>query len=448
MDKREQEFEAKMRRKLSEGSVKFDEAAWEKMERQLTAGSRKRRLLPVWWLRAAAAVLLGGVGIWAYTGYFMNAAGPAGESPSLTRNRPSATETQPPGNGNLLPGNGNLLPGTDDLLPAGDDGELPSDSGPAGISENEIITREEIKPGKETTHGEEVKPGSESIFSGETRRERKSFTNERLASALRRRTIAAISLEEPTSAPEAILPSVKGSLEERLAAAAPTGKANPFAAAVPAPETAKSAPGTAASSSEEKGFTFSMGLLAAPDLNGAGGFNGSKVGLNIGLGLGLHFNERLSLHSGIIYSRKPYNAAPAEYHTGYSPRDLKNIAAICDVIDIPLNLRYAVYRNGRNSISVNAGLSSYLMLREQYEYEYSGRDARLYEYKNENRHFMGVLNAGLAFERKVNDKMSIGFAPFIKVPLTGIGHGSVKLLSVGAALQLNLNMSKKPNIGN
>src|SRR5690606_28715311 len=115
--------------------------------------------------------------------------------------------------------------------------------------------------------------------------------------------------------------------------------------------------------------SFSLSVVAAPDLNGVKGFDGGKVGFNTGVGLGVHFTDRISLHTGVIYSKKPYDAAPGDYHSGYSPQGLVNIAAECDVIDIPLNLRYTVYRKGLNSISLNAGLSSYVMLREKYRYE-------------------------------------------------------------------------------
>lgn len=151
------------------------------------------------------------------------------------------------------------------------------------------------------------------------------------------------------------------------------------------------------------------------------------------------------MHSGVIYARKPYNALPDDYSTAYKPPTLMNIAAVCDVIDIPLNLRYTMHRSEWGSISLSAGLSSYLMLHEQYAYQYPDREAAIREYSNENRHFMGVGNLGLALERKINAKTSISLEPFVKVPLTGIGHGSVRLISAGAGIRFNLDLSKAKN---
>src|SRR5690606_16767157 len=141
-------------------------------------------------------------------------------------------------------------------------------------------------------------------------------------------------------------------------------------------------------------------------------------------------------------SRKPYDASPSDYHLGRPSSSLLAVNAECDVIDIPVNLRYDFYRKGANRAGLTAGLSSYLMLSERYRYRYQDYDSRLYEYRNENQHFMGVANAGIVFERELNSKMSIGLQPFIKIPLTGIGHGKVKLISTGAAVRLNMRLGQ------
>src|SRR5690606_1064243 len=101
----------------------------------------------------------------------------------------------------------------------------------------------------------------------------------------------------------------------------------------------------------------SLGVLAAPDLNGSGDFTRGKLGFKAGITAGMHFNEKLSLHSGVIYARKPYNALPDDYRPAYKPPTLMKIAAVCDVIDIPLNLRYTMRRSEWGSISLSAGLS-------------------------------------------------------------------------------------------
>lgn len=446
MDKWDQEFESKIRKKLSEGRVDFDETAWERMEQQLAERKGRRRLIPLWWLRAAAAVLLAGLGVWAYTGYFRDAGDKTRDIPSLAGNRPPANGELPPVSGEEQPGT-KVLPAAPVEEPgASAEGRAEPGKGPVTAAEQRPAAGEQ-HPAPEDSRpvagktpqltkelaGADLKPNT-----GEEMQER-----ERWLAAKRERGLDVKGLSSGLALSAAAAPALAADFS---GGHKQSGTASISAAGNGVPESGGTdASGTRLPVSGKKGITFSLGLLAAPDLNGVVNFNEGKLGVNMGLGLGVHFSERLSLHTGVVYSQKPYNARPSDYHTGYSPRDLVNIAANCNVIDIPLNLRYTVYRKGLTSISLNAGLSSYLMLREQYEYEYSSDEPRLYEYYNENRHFMGVGNAGITLERKISDKMSIGLTPFIKVPLTGIGHGGVRLISAGAAMGLNLDMSKKKN---
>lgn len=443
MDKREQEFDAEIRRKLSEGSIDFDEAAWDKMEGKLAAGAGKRRMLPMW-LRAAAAVLLAGLVVWGYRNYFGNEDGErlAGKTDGRERLVPQeehrdSTESDPENTAGIVggdegedtseePGTGDMGstavaagredasgssagPGTNDKLPAKKSPAATGAVPPEGIIAAHGLNRRRIRIGNEGTTPEEGIAPEEGMIPAER---------------LSRLEIPALPRGMAPPAGREDIPPASAQTENAV------------------PDT-ESRAGTGKVRREKEKITFSLSVLAAPDLNGVKGLDDGKVGFNTGVGLGIHFTERLSLQTGVVYSKKPYNAAPGDYHTGYSPQGLVNIAADCDVIDLPLNLQYRLYHKGLNSISVSAGLSSYLMLREKYRYEYGNYDPRRYEYRNENRHFMGVANAGVTLERKVSDNMSIGLQPFVKVPLTGIGHGNVRLISAGAALRLNLDLGKK-----
>ena len=386
MDNREKGFEEEIRRKLSQAPVDFDESAWEKMERKLSKVSPgKRGALSLWWLRGAAALVILAAGIWAYTNFLQ---------PGEQRREEYAGQ---------------------------DSGDRPNE--------------EFAGQGPEDTAGTEKK----SIAGGERN----------TGSLFQRKNRAGISIAADQRREENMAGSVPELKRRTFSAAAPVreGPAAKWprdAALLAAGPPAGSGTETESEAGTEgSGVSFSLSVLAAPDMNGVRSLEQGKIGVNAGLGFGVHFNDRLSLHTGIAYSKKPYDARPADYHIGRDVPDLVNIVAECNVVDIPLNLRYAFYRQGRNTISLEAGLSSYLMLRERYSYEYGHYDPRVYEYRNQNRHFMGVGNAGIAFERRLNDKMSIGLQPFIKVPLTGIGQGNVKLISAGAAVQLNLGLNKK-----
>lgn len=445
MDKREQGFEEEIRRKLSEAPMDFDEAAWDKMEQKLSgaASPGRRRIIPLWWLRGAAAAIILSLGIWAYTGLFR------GEGSDGTQPAEGYAGREAPGEGA-----GGDQPGEEKPAVSGDEGPVSArEEGPAAgrrpASGQDIASGQNLAGGQgNALNRKSTSPDGNN--GQETGQVKSGLAIAAITGLEGRFAETAEELEKGVVSVE--VPSIAGPLidlppDGSLTAVQPGN-------AIGSENTAKGASGRegAADGGEimpepdplGQGISFSLGVLAAPDLNAVKGFNGGKLGFNTGLSFGVHFNDRLSLHTGIVYSKKPYDALPSDYHTGRDlPESLVNIAARCDVIDIPLNLRYTFYRKGRNSIALSAGLSSYLMLREKYSYNYEGYDPRVYEYKNENRHFMGVGNAGIVFGRKLNDHLSIGLQPFIKAPLTGIGHGNVKLISTGAALQLNLNLNKK-----
>lgn len=183
-------------------------------------------------------------------------------------------------------------------------------------------------------------------------------------------------------------------------------------------------------------FTFS--IMAAPDISSTGSNLSSKVSSNFGLLVSYPLTKKISISSGLIYAKKVYNSAGvAAIGNGYMDNSWE-VNADCKVLDIPLNVNYQVFKKQRYSISVNTGLSSYLMLNERYELQ-SGPEHTLsnVEFRNRNQHIFGVANLSVGIERKINSSLSIGLQPFVKLPLTGIGNYDVRLNSTGVLLSLN-----------
>jgi hypothetical protein len=191
-----------------------------------------------------------------------------------------------------------------------------------------------------------------------------------------------------------------------------------------------------------------LSILAAPDLTSIQTSGRSNLSGSFGAELTLSVTKRLSITTGAAYAKKIYDSDFSLYrpNTSYVFKVAPtNVHANCDVIDIPLNVNYKVFDNNRNSITVSTGLSSYLMLKEKYSYTYDGSYQRPqdFEVKNQNQHYLGIANIGVEFQHKINNKISIGARPFIKLPLTDIGYGNSKLSSTGVAVSLNMNLFKK-----
>ncbi len=172
----------------------------------------------------------------------------------------------------------------------------------------------------------------------------------------------------------------------------------------------------------------------------------TKPGTMIGISRETYFGNNWSFSVGAAYSVKKYSALGRDYNTPAwalnDPEAIESILANCIVIDVPINIRkYFDTKNG-NQFFVSGGVSSYFMIREDYDYVYNEpkpawRDT--WSIRNQNQHFFGILNFSAGFERPLTNKLSLGIEPFVKIPLTGIGFGEVDLLSFGLNLAIKLN---------
>jgi hypothetical protein len=200
---------------------------------------------------------------------------------------------------------------------------------------------------------------------------------------------------------------------------------------------------------------YALSVVAAPDLNGVGSFQQSKVGTNIGMAFSVGVSRKLTVSTGALYSVKPYMTNFNNYHTAYQwTVNPTSVVADCRMLDIPLNVNYQVYHKAQNKLSVGTGLSSYIMLHESYKFTYgdSGYGGTTatgplnYTVPVPGKYFFGVMNLNATYERQINSKVGISIQPYMKLPLTNIGYSQVKLQTTGVAVGLswNLNSLTKP----
>ena len=199
--------------------------------------------------------------------------------------------------------------------------------------------------------------------------------------------------------------------------------------------------------STQHGWTLS--IMAAPDLSGTRPLNGKLSG-NIGLMATYRLTSRLGVSAGVLYARKLYQTDFANYRPsdGWSnpQRTPRFVDADCQVLDIPVNLHFDIAHRRRAAWFVSAGVSSYLMLRETYDYTYPPHEygyPKQFTLHNQNRHILGIGNVAVGYRRQIGAATSITVQPFIKVPLTGIGNGNLKLYSSGIALSADVDLSRR-----
>lgn len=204
-------------------------------------------------------------------------------------------------------------------------------------------------------------------------------------------------------------------------------------------------------SGARKPFPLSLSFSAGPEFNSSGAVLGGKTGFSAGFGFSVGIAKRISLQTGLKYSMKDYAAENYEYKfKSIRAKDIiSKVDASCAVLEIPLQASYTVLEDAQKSIDLNVGMSSYFMLKEDYTYRYnagSGIADRFQEYKNRNQHYFGVADLSATYYVKLKKEgLKLGLEPYVKIPLTGVGEGKVNLKSSGISLKLRYDLGKKNN---
>jgi hypothetical protein len=442
-------FDKKFREKLSEGDIPFDADAWKKMERKLDAlngdGSSRRTFW--WWLAPLLLVLLG-------TGAFLwwrgsTSSSEQEQSPIITNNsttpkQEKESDTSGEKATTSLPNqqqSRSAVPGSEQKS------TIPPVPQPATGKNNEtdkhtlppVVKPEAGRTNKPSPLVDSRQPSAPPVLSYPAKK-RSEQTEDKAAANL---TVPA----KEANRQENIL--------HLLATLYPEDKEIPATVKgngrVPLKEPVKPA---TEKTKEKKAVPsrkgFSLGIVGGPVLNVAPSLQYGQIGLDGGLLLSYHVNNRWSFTTGAVYSNKPYGGTPNDYGavrklppppTPYYA--IRKVDAVCGVLDIPVNINYAFMNAPNYTLSATAGLSSYLMLKEDYKYWYQSGWDKDYKFKNANQHYLAVLNLAFTYQFPLNKNMSLGVQPFAKIPFRPVGYGEVKLYSTGVMLQLNFNTARR-----
>lgn len=190
---------------------------------------------------------------------------------------------------------------------------------------------------------------------------------------------------------------------------------------------------------------FAIGFVISPDLSTAGGVsNFYNPGFKGGILAEYSISKNFSLISGLTISNLKYKAdgqaynPPQGWNYGQMPSQTR---AICVVLDIPLNLKANLFNFDRSRIFATAGLSSYIMLNEDYRFRYDNSDQAgldsSWSDATGTRHWFSNAGFSIGIEYDLSPNWSLRAEPHIKVPLKGVGWGDVELYSMGSFVSLN-----------
>jgi hypothetical protein len=192
-----------------------------------------------------------------------------------------------------------------------------------------------------------------------------------------------------------------------------------------------------------KGFfnNFGITLAGGADMSYVSISNPGKVTFLYGAGLSYTVAKRITVRAGFNITKKIYSATPAEYNATIYP-NLDKINGNCKVYELPLSINYNFGQRKKHNWTAGAGISSYLMKKEYYNYEYKTTAGQYYYYNrtvdNENKHYFSVLTVSGGYQYNLNNHFSLMAEPYMKIPLKGVGYGKIKLNSAGLLMTVTV----------
>ncbi len=203
-------------------------------------------------------------------------------------------------------------------------------------------------------------------------------------------------------------------------------------------------PSIAASAKEKKikkrGPRFYLGVQAGPDFSMVKATNVNKAGYSIGLLAGFNISRKFAIETGFMWDQKKYSSEGRYFNTEklYWPHvTILDLSGYCNMFEIPINIRYNVLSSARTTWFANGGLSSYLMKKENYDYHYKRYGVYGYgnrEYKNSTDNWLSVAHLSVGMQKHLGTLGDLRIEPYLKLPLKGVGIGSMPLTSTGIYL--------------
>lgn len=188
------------------------------------------------------------------------------------------------------------------------------------------------------------------------------------------------------------------------------------------------------------------GIVVSPDISTVKFQSVKNMGIGMGLLVGYQFNTRLSAETGVSWDIKNYYSDGKHFNAKrvYPNPNSKIISVngVCNMIEVPVNLRYKLTK-GKVYISTTAGVSSYIMKKEKYDYLITYNNGQPYPhsstYYDSSTNFLAVANLSVGYNRTLKRNLTLRVEPYIKIPLKGVGVGSLPIMSTG----LNIGITKK-----
>jgi hypothetical protein len=156
---------------------------------------------------------------------------------------------------------------------------------------------------------------------------------------------------------------------------------------------------------------------------------------------GYRFNKHFAVEMGLLWDKKFYYTEGKYFSKDqlYVPpsASILNVNGNCSMFEIPISLRYDFAHSARNGFFITGGMSSYLMKQQNYTALVSNSSMQWpasFSSDNSSNYFFSIVQLSGGYEFAINGNNKIRIEPYVKIPLQGIGIGSLPISSTGIYL--------------
>jgi Outer membrane protein beta-barrel domain len=181
---------------------------------------------------------------------------------------------------------------------------------------------------------------------------------------------------------------------------------------------------------------FGIRLTISPEINSVENIGPFAVGSSMGFMIEYRLSKRLILQTGLTNSKKKYQSDINAYHAWRDawkvrPVQPTSVEGSCNVLDVPINLRYNLGGKRNNNWFVNGGISSYLLMNETYSWYFATQPTTERQWADNAKYYWSTLNLSFGLEKSLTRHISLQAEPYLKTPLGLVGRGKVNIFSSG-----------------
>lgn len=206
---------------------------------------------------------------------------------------------------------------------------------------------------------------------------------------------------------------------------------------------------TSESKQQKRTARLYINALAGPAISKVKNSPFEKPGITAGVSVGYNINKRFAIEAGAFWSKKNYSTKYRYFDNSKtqwpSIRIIEEVQGSCDMIELPVTLRYNFKPTAKHNFFAAAGLSSWIMKKEDYSYNYTTPNnpvqRSMYKsYFNSSRNWFSVLQLSAGWQRNVGRLGAIRVQPYYNMPLSGVGIGHLPVSGLGVLAGFSFNI--------